>query len=140
VALAKRAAQAYGANVSWANKEGTAGVGLTADMLTIDTRTDIYYPGGVPGLSTYDVDLLTVTANGYFTIGKVHLSGDLTRLRDGGSTWPLTNWSADLRAAIDGPKGVQFELFGQYRSYVEDLASLDNYYARRYGVIIRWRF
>ena len=38
------------------------------------------------------------------------------------------------------PKGVQFELFGQYRSYVEDMASLDNYYARRYGVIIRWRF
>jgi hypothetical protein len=141
VAAAKRRSQAFGANVGWANAKGTAGVGLTADMLTLDTHTDIYVPPtGALGLSAYNLDVLALTANAYFTAGPVHFSADITRLRDSGYSWPLETWGADLRAAIDGPKRTQFVLFGQYHSYVADLSRLDNYYARRYGVIVRWRF
>ena len=141
VALAKRRSQSFGANVGWANAKGIAGVGLTADILTLDARTDIYVPPtGGPGVSAYNLDVLAVTANGFFAVGPVHVNADVTRLRDAGASWPLETWGADLRAAIDGPKGTQFVLFGQYHSYVADLSRLDNYYARRYGIIVRWRF
>ncbi len=139
-ALAKRQAQSFGAFANWANSAGNAGFGLAADTFTYDSHTNIFLPGGKPDMSVYGVDMYTLTANTFFTVGKVRLDGDLTKVRDGGQSYPLETWGADLRATIDGPKGTQFVLFGQYHSYAEDFSSLNNYYVRRYGVILRWRF
>lgn len=140
VARAKRAGETFGANVAWSNSAGTGGFGLSADTYTLNSTTNILYPGGAPGWSLYDLDMYTLTANGYFTIGKIHVSTDLTKVRDAGSSWPLESWGGNIRAAIDGPKGTQFVVFGQYNSFNQDWSTLDNYYVKRYGVIIRWRF
>ena len=140
IANVSRQAQSFGANFGWANKKGDGGVNILADILTLDAFTAIYYPSGRPGVSRYNTDVLALTANGFFTVGRVHFTADLTKVNDTGTSWPLTSWGGDLRAAIDGPKNTQFVLFGQYRSYVESYTNLDNYYMRRYGVIIRWRF
>jgi len=47
-----------------------------------------------------------------------------------------------LISTVDVFKNGQVIIFGQYRSYVEgwDVLSLNNYYVRRYGVSLRWRF
>ncbi len=140
VAYAHHHSQAYGANVGWTNPKGTGGFGLTAENFTLFSRTNLILPSGAPSLSLYDLDLKTVTANAYFTVGKVRIDGDLTSLRDTGSTWPFQTWGADARATIDGPMKMQFSLFCQYHSYNEDLPSLNNFVGRRLGAIVRWRF
>ncbi len=132
--------QAYGANLGWTNPKGTGGFGLTAENFTLDSRTNIFLPGGAPSFSLYNLDMHTVTANAYFTVGKVRIDGDLTNLRDTGFTWPFQTWGADVRATIDGPMRTQFSLFCQYHSYNEDMPSLNNFVGRRLGAIVRWRF
>jgi hypothetical protein len=137
---AGRRNRAWGANAQWANKDATAGFGLSADILKLRAETSTVLPTGEGAVLPYDTDVFTATANGFFTVGRVHFTADLTRVRDNGSTWPMNTWSGGLNTAIDGPKSTQFVLFGQYRSFSQDLCSADNYNVRRFGVIVRWRF
>ncbi|OYW07214.1 MAG: hypothetical protein B7X11_00235, partial [Acidobacteria bacterium 37-65-4] len=140
VAGVKRRSHSYGVTAAWANKTGSAGFGFTADMTEVNNQTDIFIIHQGPAQSLYNVDILALGANGHFQIGRVNVDADLTKLRDAGTSWPLTAWAAGVRAAIDGPKGTQFALFGQYRSYTEDFLTLNDYYVTRYGVSLRWRF
>jgi hypothetical protein len=96
----------------------------------------------VPWVSVYEIDVLAIGANGHFQIGKVYFDADLAYLRNSSDNQPVTGWTGGVKAAVDVFKGGQVILFGQYRSYVQewDALSLDNYYVRRYGVSLRWRF
>jgi hypothetical protein len=141
----RRQTQGAGVTASWANKAGTAGLGFTADSLSVKARTNTLLPYGtvrVPWVSVYEIDVLAIGANGHFQIGKVYFDADLAYLRNSSDNQPVTGWTGGVKAAVDVFKGGQVILFGQYRSYVQewDALSLDNYYVRRYGVSLRWRF
>lgn len=141
----RRQTQGAGVTAAWANKSGTAGFGITADSLSVKARTNTLLPAGltrVPWVSAYDIDVLAIGANGHIKVGKVYFDADLAYLRNSSQNQPVTGWNGGVKAAVDVFKNGQVIFFGQYRSYVEewDALSLDNYYMRRYGVSLRWRF
>ena len=142
----RRQAQSAGLTAAWTNAKGTAGFGFTADTLQIKARTNTFLPlhglVRVPWVSVYNTDVLAVGTNGHLKVGRWNLDADLAYLRNSSEYQPVTTWNAGVRAAVDVFKGGQVILFGQYRSYVEewDALTMENYYARRYGVSLRWRF
>jgi len=141
----RRQTQGAGVTAAWANKTGSAGFGFTADTLSVKARTNTFLPAGdtrVPWVSVYDIDVLAIGANGHLQVGKVYLDADLAYLRNSSDNQPVTGWTGGVKAAVDVFKNGQVIFFGQYRSYVEgwDVLSLNNYYVRRYGVSLRWRF
>jgi hypothetical protein len=142
----RRQAQSAGITAAWSNQAGTAGFGFTADSLSIKARTNTYLPvqneARVPWVSIYNTDVLSIGTNGHLKVGHWYFDADLAYLRNSGETQPVTAWNGGLKAAVDIFKGGQLILFGQYRSYVEEMniLSMENYYVRRYGVSLRWRF
>jgi hypothetical protein len=52
----------------------------------------------------------------------------------------LESWNVQLRASLLGKSGLEYGLLGEYWSYNEDRADLDDYDVTRYGVFLTWRF
>jgi hypothetical protein len=124
----------------WVPAGRDASAGLTASSTQLHTRTDLVLPGNVAGRSTYDLDLLALTAHGRYAIGRYAFAGAMTRTRDHGSTWPVRAWNANARATVRANKRFDYGLFADYWSYDERLASVDDFNATRYGVLLVWRF
>jgi hypothetical protein len=131
---------AFGFTVGWNSKDGTNGFGFDADQTDLTTDTGIVLPNGGAGLSRYDLNLVTLGLHGHTQLGPVRLFGNFVRLRDEGRSWPMRSWNGLVRAALEGPKGTEFSLFAQYRTYHQSKNTLDDFNATRYGLIIRWRF
>ncbi len=131
---------AFGFTVGWNSKDGSKGFGFDVDKTDFSTDTGILLPGNKPGLSRYDLNLITLGLHGQAKLGRVLLFGNIVRLRDSGRTWPLRSWSGLIRATLAGPKRTEFSLFAQYRTYHQSRNTLDDFNATRYGLTIRWRF
>ena len=124
----------------WFPKGSDASAGFNISSTQLRTRTDLVLPGNIPGLSEYNLSLLAATAHARYAPGRYAFSGSLTRTRDHGSTWPLNAWNADARATVRLTKHFDAGIFGNYWSYNERLASVDDFNATRYGVLLVWRF
>lgn len=140
IAGAGRTSDGYGFALGWEAADGRGGFGLDADKTRLKADTAIFLPQGTPSFSRYDLDLLTLSAYGHATLGKVGLSGTLSRLRDSGETWPFRSWAGRLEAALKGPKGTEFALFARYNQYDEIRTAVDNFDVTGYGLVVRWRF
>ncbi len=132
--------EAFGFTVGWNSKDGSSGFGFDLDRNQLNTDTGIVLPNGDASLSRYNLNLVTMGLHGYTKLGPVKLFGNFVRLRDNGQTWPMRSWSGLVRAALEGPKGTEFSLFAQYRTFHQSMNTLDDFNATRYGLIIRWRF
>lgn len=135
-----RSSDAYGLSLAWAAAGGTGGFGVDVDVLDISSDVVLLLPSGLPGLSRYDLSLLSTTAHGRYAVGKVRLSGSATRIEDNGDTWPLTSWMARARVGYDIHAGTELALFGEYWSYDEKRADGDDFDVTRYGLALSWRF
>lgn len=124
----------------WLPKGSDASAGFNISSTQLRTRTDLVLPGNVAGLSDYNLSLLAATAHARYAPGRYAFSGSLTRTRDHGSTWPLNAWNADARATVHLTKHFDAGVFGNYWSYNERFASIDDFNATRYGVLLVWRF
>jgi hypothetical protein len=135
-----RSSDAYGLGLGWDSKDGKSGFGLDLDQVDLTTETDLILPRGTPGLSLYDLSLLTTSLYGRTEMGKARLDGTVTRLDDSGDTWPVESWIAKVRVGFEVAPRTELSVFGEYWSYDEDLADLDDYDVTRYGVAFHWRF
>lgn len=124
--------------LSWGSEEGTSNLGFGLDWSDIDTRTFLVLPGGLPGLSQYDLELLTATAWGQTELGPVRLGGNLVWLDDSGDTWPLQSWNGGVRVGFDIFERAELSLFGEYWDFDEERANGDDYQVTRYGATVRW--
>ena len=131
---------AGGFSLAWADADGTTAAGFTTSLVDLETRTGLVLPGGTPGLSRYDLSLLTLSAFGRATLGKVHLDGSVTRIDDSGATWPVSSWNAALRVGLDLTTATRIAAFARYWSYDEDRRDLDDFDVTRYGVALTWSF
>jgi hypothetical protein len=130
----------FGAGVGWTAENGMASAGLTLDWMELSSETGLVLPSGEPGLSVYDTNVTIATAYGMVDRENWRLRGSTTYLTDDGSTWPLESWNVQLRASLLGNGGLEYGLLGEYWSYNEDRADLDDYDVTRYGVFLTWRF
>lgn len=140
VAGRQHSSDALNLGLHWASRDSSKGFGIDAHQLDITTDTALVLPGGGPGRSLYDLSLSTLTANGYASLGRVDLSSDLSRLDDGGETWPLEAWTLRARIAIEVAAKTQITLFGERWDYDENRGNLDDYEVTRYGLGLRRSF
>jgi hypothetical protein len=135
-----RSSEALGIGLDWSSENGETACGISLDQLDFTSDTDLVLPDGTPGVSLYDLSLLTATLHGRTEIGKLRISGSAVRLDDSGDTWPVESWV--LRSRLAYPLRDAFELtaFGEYWSYDEERGGRDDYDVTRYGLGIRWSF
>ena len=135
-----RRSNSYGLGLGWDSADGRSGFALDAEMLDLTTDNSIRLPEGEWETARYDLNLFTLGLHARTTVGKVRLQADVERLKDSGETWPLGSWAALASASVDGPKNTEFSVFVRHRSYDEVRATVDDFDATRYGVVVRWRF
>lgn len=135
-----RSSDAFGLGLTWNCSDGVTGIGLDLDQLDLTTETGLVLPGAAAGLSLYDLSLLTTTLHGRTEAGRARISGSVTRLDDSGDTWPLESWIARARVGMEVAPRTELAVFGEYWSYDEERADLDDYDVTRWGVAFHWRF
>lgn len=131
---------AFGVGFGWASSDSKTGFGFDADRVDVSTDTDLVFPNGTPGLSRYDLSLLTMGFHGRTEWGKTRLAGSATRVEDDGDTWPVESWIARARLGFDLATRTEIALLGEYWSYDEERAEADDYDVTRLGVAFHWRF
>lgn len=134
-----RSADSYGAGISWDSEDGDSGFGLDLDLADFSSDIALVLPNGDPGLSVYDLSLVTTTLHGRTRAGILRLSGSATRVEDSGDTWPVESWVARARAGAEVVPGTELALFGEYWEYDEERADVDDFDVLRYGVAVNWR-
>lgn len=134
-----RSAESYGAGVTWDSDDGDSGFGLDVDLADFSSDVALVLPDGSPGLSVYDLSLLTTTLHGRTRAGVLRLAGSATRVEDAGDTWPVESWIARARAGVEVVEGTELSLFGEYWEYDEERAEVDDFDVLRYGVAVNWR-
>jgi hypothetical protein len=140
-----RSSSSLGLGLTWTSEDGKKGCGVDVDQIDLTTDTRLLFPDGSLGLSRYDLALRTLGAHGRWERGKLRLSGNAHYLEDDGETWPLTAWTARLRATVLMAGGAEVAVFGNYVSYDEtgiggQVALGDDFEVTRFGVAFGWRF
>ncbi len=134
-----QSSEALGLGASWASDDGKAGLGASIDRLDLESDTDLVLPSGEAGLSRYDLELLTLTFHGRREWDRWSLAGAVTRVDDGGESWPLDSWTASVRTDYHLGERWSIGAFANYWSYDEDRSDLDDYTATRIGARLTWR-
>ncbi|RLE21097.1 MAG: hypothetical protein DRJ65_16765 [Acidobacteria bacterium] len=140
VAALDRDSAAHGLGFGWTSSQGEHSFGLNLDQVSLESATDLILPDGGPGVSIYDLDLLTGTIFGHSDLGRVHLQASATYTSDSGDTWPVDAWNAVGRIGYDLSDTTRIGAFIQYWDYDEQLADADDFTATRYGLSLRWSF
>lgn len=135
-----RSSDTFGVGLYKSSEDGKRDVGFDFDLIDLTAETGIVFPGGAPGLSRYDLSLVSVAAHGRAEHGKLKLSASLQWLEDDGDTWPLASWNAKARIAFATTDSTEIAVFGQRWSYDEDLGQNDDFEVTRYGVAFAWRY
>jgi len=139
VAALDRSSQSYGGGFAWDSEDGESGFGVDLDLADLTSDVALVLPDGGPGLSTYDLSLLSIALHGRTQVGPARLSGSAVRSEDSGDTWPLESIVARGRVAFDVFTGTELAIFGEYWSYDEERAEVDDFDVLRYGVALAWR-
>ncbi len=140
IASMNRDSKAHGIGLGWTSHQGEHSYGLNLDQITLESTVDLVLPDGSPGISIYDLDLVTATVFGHSDLGRFHLQGSATYTSDSGESWPVDAWSAVGRIGYDLSDATRIGAFIQYWDYDEELAAADDFAATRYGLSLRWSF
>lgn len=142
-----RSSDAFGVGLGWSSEDGKTGCGLDLDSVDLTTETTLALPQDpeildldAPGLSRYDLSLLTLGLHGRAEVGPARLSGSATRMEDDGDTWPVESWLARARVGFEVAPRTEIAVLGEYWSYDEERAERDDYDVTRFGLAFHWRF
>jgi hypothetical protein len=131
---------AVGAALLWSSPKGGRTVGVDASILDLSTDTGLILPTGGSGTSRYDTSVRRFSAFARLGNDSRRLTWRLAWLTDQGETWPVDAWNAAVRFDFRIVGRLMAGLFGQYWSYDEQRARLDDFSVARYGLALHWSF
>ncbi len=131
---------AIGTALMWTPAGGNTSVGMDASVLDLSTNTGLILPTGDHGTSLYDTSVRRLSAFARIGDTSRRLTCRLAWLTDQGKTWPVDAWNAAVRFDFTVSGRLMAGVFGQYWSYDEKRAQVDDFSVARYGLALHWGF
>ncbi|NOZ78261.1 MAG: hypothetical protein GXP48_03585 [Acidobacteria bacterium] len=131
---------AIGAALMWSPAGGNGAFGVDASILDLSTDTGLILPTGDHGTSLYDTSVRRLSTFARIGDKSRRLTCRLAWLTDQGETWPVDAWNAAVRFDFTVFGRLMAGVFGQYWSYDEKRARVDDFSVTRYGLALHWSF
>lgn len=131
---------ALGAALIWSPEKTGDSFGVDVSLIDLYTDTGLILPTGGNGVSRYDTSVRRLSAFARTGSDAARLTWRFAWLTDQGTTWPVDAWNASVRVDFKTIGRVILGVFGQYWSYDERRAELDDFSVARYGLALHWSF
>lgn len=120
---------------------GWLDVAFSELRISSDTNISFFAPVRVAGVSSYRLAARTASVRGAWPLsGRLQVEGGAVFVRDRQGTFPFTSHSADLQLSWEYSPALEWSVFATAQAFDAKASDTQDFEARRFGVICRWRF